>query len=269
MPENWELLKICAENAALTEDYTNAENFMWQAVEAAAQTQSILKVALCMDYLGDLYLKLGKFQDAESIFNDCLEKQITVLGLDHPELATVLGKLSICQAFQNKLKESEDSLKQALLINLIAYGSNHPQTRWTIKSMQAIYTRQGKTFDMQEVSAWGNLPSSGQGKVAEEALICKTCHRPYKGPQCPTCTQMRMLAVSLPAPVPEFNRLNVVCATKDIRAGSIIILGQVHTDFRLVSQSDCFTNIKHVLGRSAKRLLREGQALKPSDLESV
>jgi hypothetical protein len=267
VPENWELLKICAENAALTEDYVNAESFMWQALEEAAKTQSLLKVALCMDYLGDIYLKVGKFADAESLFNDCLEKQITALGLDHPELAGVLGKLSICQAFQNKLKESEDSLKQALLINLIAYGTNHPHTRWTVKNMEALYARQGKTFDLQEVSGWGNIPAPSQPRAAPEPLICKTCHRAYTGAQCPTCTQMRLVA--MPKVMnEELERLPVVCATKDIRGGSVIVLGSVHVDFRMVSKSDCFSSVKQVLGRSAKRLLREGQALKASDLEN-
>lgn len=269
MPENWELLKICAENAALTEDYGRAETFMWQAVEEAAKTQSLLKVALCMDYLGDLYLKLGKFSDAESIFNDCMEKQISALGLDHPELAAVLGKLSICQTFQNKLGEAENSLKQALLINLIAYGSNHPHTRWTIKNMESLYARQGRKFDLAEVTGWANVPAPNQQRAAPEPLICKTCHRAYTGPACANCTQMRLVALPSILPEPELERINVVCATRDIRAGSIIVLGQVHTDFRMVSKSDCYTNIRLVLGRSVKHLLREGQALKPSDLEPV
>jgi flagella basal body P-ring formation protein FlgA len=38
-------------------------------------------------------------------------------------------------------------------------------------------------------------------------------------------------------------------------------------DFRMVSKTDCLKNINHALGKSAKRLLREGQALKISDLE--
>ncbi|MBS1992816.1 MAG: tetratricopeptide repeat protein [Cyanobacteria bacterium SZAS LIN-2] len=267
MPENWELFKICAENAALKGDYARAENFMWEAMEEAAKTQSLLKVALCMDYLGDLYLKLGKFSDAEQIFNECLNKQIEVLGIEHPELASVLNKLSSAQAFQNKLKEAEDSLKQALLIHLIAYGSNHPHTRWTMKNMEAIYVRQGKQFDISEISGWGGVPAAAQPTAPLEQLICKTCHKPYSGPQCANCTQMRLVA--LPSFEVELERINVVCATRDIRAGSIIVLGSVHMDIRMVAKSECFQNIKSVLGRSARRLLREGQALKPADLEDV
>ena len=264
MPENWELLKVCAENAALQEHYVDAENFLWQAIEEAARTTSLLKVALCLDYLGDIYFKQSKFKDAEAIYSDCLEKQIITLGLDHPELSPILNKLSCCQTFQNKFKDSEDSLKQALLINLIAHGAGHQQTRWTIKNLQDLYTIQGKKFDIQEISGWGNVPAPDAPKVVAE-LICKTCHRPYKGPQCPTCTQVRMAA--LPSFDNDLERLQVVCATKDIRAGSIIVLGSVHNDFRMVGKSDCIQQIKHALGRSAKHLLREGQALKPSDLE--
>jgi len=266
VPENWELFKICAENAALKGDYARAENFMWEAMEEAAKTQSLLKVALCMDYLGDLYLKLGKFADAEQIYNECLEKQITVLGIEHPELATVLNKLSNCQAFQNKLPQAEDSLKQALLIQLLAYGSNHPHTRFTMKTMEGLYVRQGKTFDMAEIGRWG-LPPPAEVKQPLEQLICKTCHKPYTGAQCSNCTQMRLVA--MPVMAQELERANVVCATRDIRAGSIIVLNLVHMDIRMVARSECFGSVKQVLGRSAKRLLREGQALKLSDLEDV
>lgn len=266
MPENWELLKICAENAAATKHYADAENFMWQAVEEAAKGKSLLVVALCLDYLGDLYCQQNQFNHAESIYNDCLDKQITALGLDHPELSLILNKLAQCQSLQNKLKESEDSLKQALLINLIAHGPNHPQTRWTIKNMEDLYLRQNKIFDIQAVSSWGNVPAPDKSR-AIEALICKTCHRPYQGAQCSNCTQLRMAAI--PSFDNELERLAVVCATKDIRAGSIIILSSVHLDFRMVSKSECLKNVKQALGRSAKRLLREGQALKASDLEEL
>lgn len=264
MPETWELLKTCAENAAANKHYEDAQNFMWQAIDEAAKGKSLLVVALCLDYLGDLYYQQKQFSHAESIYNDCLDKQITALGLDHPELSFILNKLAQCQCVQNKLKESEDSLKQALLINLIAHGINHPQTRWTIKNMEELYQHQNKVFDIQSISSWGNVPAPEPSK-AKEALICKTCHRPYQGAQCSTCTQLRMAAI--PSFDNELERLAVVCATRDIRAGSIIILSSVHMDFRMVSKTDCLKNVNHALGKAAKRLLREGQALKASDLE--
>ncbi|MBP9089650.1 tetratricopeptide repeat protein [bacterium] len=234
MPETWELLKICAENAAANKQYADAEKFMWQAIDEAAKGKSLIIVSLCLDYLGDLYCQQNQFSHAESVYSDCLEKQITALGLDHPELSLILNKLAQCQAIQNKLKESEDSLKQALLINLISHGVNHPQTRWTIKNMEELYQHQNKVFDIQSISGWGNVPAPDNSRV-KEALICKTCHRPYQGAQCGNCTQIRMAAI--PSFDNELERLSVVCATKDIRAGSIILLGSVHLDLRMVSRS--------------------------------
>jgi hypothetical protein len=267
LPEQWELLKIYADNALVTDNLRGAEDYLWQAIEAAAQTGSLVKVALCLESLGDLYYKQAKFSDSESIYNDCLEKQITALGLEHPELAKTLHKISACQSFQNKLPQAEDSLKQALLIHMIAYGTNHPHTNWSITALQSLYSRQGKTFDLREISNWGNIPTAPAVVLEPEPLICRTCHRPYKGTQCTNCTQMRLAAVQHFHE--ELERLSVVCSNKDIRAGSVIAMGSIHMDVRMASRSDSFSDVRQVLGKSTKRLIPEGQALKPSDVEDA
>ena len=267
MPENWELLKIYADNALVTDNYRGAEDYLWQAIESAAQTKSLIKVALCMESLGDLYYKQTKFQDAEQIYNDVLEKQIAALGIEHPELAKTLHKVAACQSFQNKLPQAEDSLKQALLIHLLAYGSNHPHTHWTIKTIQALYTRQGRTFDLREISNWGHVPAAPTTAAEPELLICKTCHKTYKGAQCANCTQIRLAAVQHLQE--ELERMQVVCTNKDIRAGSVITMGAIQMDTRMASRADAFTDVRQVLGKSTKRLIGEGQALKPSDVEDA
>lgn len=260
MPENWELFKIFADNAIVSGDLATAENYLWQAIEVAAESQSRLKLALCMDSLGDLYYRMHRFSEAESVYSDCLEKQIEALGLEHPEIAHTLNKLSTCQSFQNKLKEAEDSLKQALLVNLICHGQSAPPTLVTINNLKSIYSRQGKVFDMREIESWGALPPSEEPK---EELICKTCHRPYTGYQCAACTQVRMTAMK----VDELERLKVVCAVRDIRPGTIITLSAVHTDYRMVNKFDAFFDTKHVVGKSAVRLIPQGSALKMNDVD--
>ena len=266
MPEQWELLKIYADNAVVSENYKGAEDYLWQAIDAAAQTKSLIKIAVVLESLGDLYYRQRKFDDAESIYNDCLDKQITALGLTHPELAKTLNKVAAAQTFQNKFAQAEDSLKQAILINIITYGINHPQTNWTIKSMQNLYQHQSKTFDLREIGSWGNVPVPPTNQVEVE-LICKTCHKPYKGAQCPNCTQMRLAAVQHINE--ELERLNVVCANKDIRAGSIVTMGAINIDVRMASRTDCFTDVRQVLGKSTRWLISEGRVLKPSDVEDA
>jgi tetratricopeptide (TPR) repeat protein len=267
LSEKWEIFKIFAETALSQEDYVNAENYWWQAIEEAAksQSQSLNKVALCQDNLGDLYYKLRRFTDAEAIYNDSLDKKIKALGLDHPEIANTLSKVAHCQSFQNKVKEAEDSLKQCLLIYLIAYGMQHPQTRWTINSLQTVYQSQGKTFNVSEISTWGNVP---QAKPPEEQAqsICRTCHRPYKGPQCGYCTQFGLMAMPALPEVEELERLNVVVATRDVRDGSILAMSSVSMGVRMANKNNSFANISDVLGKTAKHLIAQGQVVRKVDV---
>jgi len=260
LPENWELLKIFAENALVNNDLKSAEEYLWQSIEKASETKSLIKVTLCMETLADLYYRLRRFSEAEAVYSDCVEKQIEALGLDHPEIAITLNKLAHCQSFQNKLPQAEDSLKQALLINLIVFGQSNPQTVLTIKNLSSIYSRQGKVFSLNEVSNWSNLPQHSEPK---EQSICKTCHRPFTGHQCAACTQLRMVAIK----TDDLERLKVVCATRDIRAGTIISLSYVHLDFRMASKFDVFFETRHVLGKVTTGLIPQGYALRLSDVE--
>ena len=261
MPESWELHKLFAHNAESNGDYQSAENYLWQAIEAAAESKSFVKLAICMDSLGDLYFRMKRFSEAETIYNDCLEKQIGAFGLEHPEIAATLNKLANCQNFQSKMKPAEDSLKQALMINLLCFGEGAPQTSTTIRNINSLYARQGKVFDIREVSGWGQAKE--QAPEQKEDSICKTCHRPFKGLQCPTCTQFRMTAMN----PDELERLPVVCAPKDIRDGTVITLSAVNIDVRLASKFDSFFNVNHVLGKPATRLISKGAALKLSDVD--
>lgn len=268
MSEKWEIFKIFAETAISQDDFQNAENYWWQAIEEAAksQSQSLAKVALCQDNLGDLYYKLKRFKDAEAIYNDCLDKRIKFLGLDHPEVANTLSKVAHCQSFQNKINDAEDSLKQCLLIYLITYGMQHPQTRWTINSLQTVYQAQGKVFNINEISTWGNVPQAKPPEEQEQS-ICRTCHRPYKGPQCGYCTQFGLMAMpALPEAVEDLERLTVVVATRDIRDGSIITMASVATGVRMASKNNSFHDIGQVLGKTARILIPQGQVIRPSDL---
>lgn len=267
LSEKWEIFKIFAETAISQEDYANAENYWWQAIEEASKStaQPMAKMALCQDNLGDLYYKLKRFKDAESIYNDSMDKKIKTLGLDHPEVALTLSKLAQCQSFQNKIKEAEDSLKQCLLIYMITYGLHHPQTRWTINSLQTVYQSQGKTFNLNEVSTWGNVPTSKPAEEQEQS-ICRTCHRPYKGPQCGYCTQFGLMAMPTLEAVEELERLNVVVATRDVRDGSILSMSSISMGVRMAAKNNSFANIGDVLGKTAKNLIAQGQVVRRQDV---
>jgi hypothetical protein len=261
MPESWELFKIFSDNAAQNGDLKTAEEYLWKAIDAAAETNSPLKLILCMDSLGDFYYRLKRFSEAQSIYSDNLEKQISGLGLDHPEVANTLIKLGSCQNFQNRMKEAEDSYKQALLITIIRFGLESVQAANIVRQLSAVYQRQGKVFDIREVT--GGAPPPPPPEPIEAQTICRTCHRPYKGAQCPTCTQFRMTAMKLD----EQERLQVVIATRDIRPGTVITISSVALDFRMASKFDAYFDVRHVVGKTAVNLVPQGAALKLNDID--
>ena len=56
-------------------------------------------------YLASINNKQGKYQEAEELYKECLQKQKTILGENHPE--TVKTKCSISECYNDQFKYDE------------------------------------------------------------------------------------------------------------------------------------------------------------------
>ncbi len=195
----WEQYKTSAEHAVLQGNYPIAERFWGLALSEAAASEAPLAISICLDGLGDLCLMQNEFAEAEDLYRDSLKKKTEALGEEHPEIAIGLNNLAGALCAESKFCEAEETLKRSLVILFRVFGASHPETRWTIKSLMAVYRVLKKPFDLREACALIK-PSMelGAGKdLTRQPVVCATCHRWYTGTQCQFCTQVRLKALAV------------------------------------------------------------------------
>ena len=78
--------------------------------------------------LAHLFLKQGKTEQAESLYQQALRIQEEALGEHHPELAQTLHDLALFQLQQGKLSEAILFAERAFSIRSQILGAAHPKT---------------------------------------------------------------------------------------------------------------------------------------------
>jgi tetratricopeptide (TPR) repeat protein len=83
--------------------------------------------ARLMSQLGVYRLSRGQFRDAEPLFRRALAIGEQNLGLDDPNVASVLNNLAFLLRDTNRLDEAEPLFRRALAIDERSYGPDHPK----------------------------------------------------------------------------------------------------------------------------------------------
>jgi len=76
--------------------------------------------------LGDIYEKLGKFDQADSLLQAALEQRKSVFGGDSPEAAETLVELGLLREAQGKYEDAERLVRQGLAIDKQKLSPRHP-----------------------------------------------------------------------------------------------------------------------------------------------
>ena len=79
-----------------------------------------------MNNLANVYLKQGKYADAERLYKRALATQEKALGSDHQDFAQSLHNLAIVYKEQGKYADAEPLYKRSLAIREKALGPDHP-----------------------------------------------------------------------------------------------------------------------------------------------
>ncbi|NDY74971.1 tetratricopeptide repeat protein, partial [Desulfobacter hydrogenophilus] len=72
------------------------------------------------------YESQGKYEEAEPLYQRALKIRETVLGPDHPSVATTLNNLAGLYESQGKYEEAEPLYQRALKIRETVLGPDHP-----------------------------------------------------------------------------------------------------------------------------------------------
>lgn len=94
-----------------------------------------------MNNLAVLYANHEKYDEAEELYVECLEKKISLLGEDHPETLGTVYNLATMYANQGKFKEAEAYYSECVERATRVLGPDHPQTKLYLHAYSQVKSR--------------------------------------------------------------------------------------------------------------------------------
>ncbi|MBM3276213.1 MAG: tetratricopeptide repeat protein, partial [Candidatus Sericytochromatia bacterium] len=136
--------------------------------EAAPQV-----VAEGLDNLADLYLGLGRYQEAEALYIRLLKVQEEFLPADGLPIAATLTALARCHLGQSRPARAEPPSKRALAIREKVQGPHHPEVAGALDNLGYVCLQLGK-FAAAETLYKRSLAIAEQTQVADnlDVAIC-------------------------------------------------------------------------------------------------
>lgn len=99
--------------------------------------------------LGFLYLSQGRYDEAEPLLKQVLARSRTTLGGDHLDTAIWCNNLGGLYRDQGRYAEAEHMFKDALLIWKTKLGPNHPDTARALNNLSGAYDGMGRYADAE------------------------------------------------------------------------------------------------------------------------
>jgi serine/threonine protein kinase len=93
--------------------------------------------------LGDIYQKLGKYDQADSLLRSSLEQRKTIFGPDSPEVAEGLTALGLLRSEQAHLDEAEKFVTQGLEMDRRHLPPNHPAVAKALQAYGKVLAQRG------------------------------------------------------------------------------------------------------------------------------
>lgn len=116
--EIWQHLLTQADSAATRRQYDSAAVMAQSSFEFVSddpQVPDSLRTAVC-ERVVDYFIRAARYDQAEPYLQKMLPQQIRMLGVDHPDVAHTLERLSLVKLRQAKLAYAEHLARQALSI---------------------------------------------------------------------------------------------------------------------------------------------------------
>jgi len=100
-------------------------------------------------HLGDLYVQMGRFEEAEAVLTASADGLVATLGEEHKDSLGALSNLAILLERSGKSGEAIDLSRRVLDIRRRVLGDDHPDTLASINNL-GIYLAQRGRFDEAE-----------------------------------------------------------------------------------------------------------------------
>jgi tetratricopeptide (TPR) repeat protein len=105
---------------------------------------SVLPIARSLKDLGVLYHQEGRFALARETLESSLKMRESVLGPDHPDVATLLTSAGAVYLDQGDLAGAEALLRRAVAIREASLGPDHPDLATSLQGRGSILEKEGR-----------------------------------------------------------------------------------------------------------------------------
>ncbi|NEQ83081.1 MAG: tetratricopeptide repeat protein [Moorea sp. SIO2I5] len=116
-----------AEAATVLTDWLRDEDLIWLFVP-----------------LGNFYEGQGTYDQAEPLYQQCLEITRSRLGENHPYVANSLNDLANVYSYQGRYDQAKPLYQQALNLLKQRLGEEHPDVATSLNNLAALYHSQGR-----------------------------------------------------------------------------------------------------------------------------
>ncbi len=123
--------------------YTEAAGYFQEAAEIVP-TEFAEKLAYYLNQAGLALYNVGKYAEAEPLYQRSLAIWEQALGKNHPDVATSLNNLALLYKTQGKYAEAEPLYQRSLAIIEKTLGKDHPNVALCLNNLAALYHTQGK-----------------------------------------------------------------------------------------------------------------------------
>ena len=93
--------------------------------------------------LGDIYEKLGKFEQGDSLLQAALEQRKAIFGADSREVAETLVEIGLLRDAQGKYEDAERFVRQGLTIDKQRLSPNHPSVARATSALGKVLEDRG------------------------------------------------------------------------------------------------------------------------------
>jgi Flp pilus assembly protein TadD/nucleoside phosphorylase len=108
-----------------------------------SSTDEVAKSSLLFNVAESNFI-LGKYQDAEELYQQALELQVKVLGAEHPSILASMNNLALVLRSQGRYEEAETIHRQTLELTTKVLGAEHPSTLASMNNLALVFGSQWK-----------------------------------------------------------------------------------------------------------------------------
>jgi len=104
-----------------------------------------------LNSLSAVFIRVGKYPDAEKVLLDVIQRQKRVLGAEHPDTIIAMHNLGVVYYYQGKHSESEIVARETLEIRKRILGKDHPDIIGSLENLAIALSGQKKHAEAERI----------------------------------------------------------------------------------------------------------------------